>query len=92
MGPQEQSVHYDDGYRQSGQGSRRGRDTKWTQPDFSSYAQINHLDEVLTAYDWVQNSTLFPAEMMRGVGRYETNMRVIAGIENVGGESYNRLF
>jgi len=91
LGAQEQSIRYDDGYQPPGQGARRDRDGK-RPPDFSSYAQVSHLDEVLTTYDWASDTTLLPIEVMRGVGRYETNMRVIAGIENVGGETYNRLF
>ncbi|MGE4528993.1 MAG: hypothetical protein AB7D00_11560, partial [Rhodospirillaceae bacterium] len=86
LGAQEQSIRYDDGYQPPGQGARRDRDGK-RPPDFSSYAQVSHLDEVLTTYDWASDTTLLPIEVMRGVGRYETNMRVIAGIENVGGET-----
>ncbi|WP_337997940.1 hypothetical protein [Oleispirillum naphthae] len=91
LGAQEQSIRYDDGYRPPGQGQRRDRDGRRA-AEFSRYAQVSHLDEVLTAYDWSPDATLLPVEVMRGVGRYETNMRVISGIEKVGGETYNRLF
>ncbi len=58
----------------------------------SSYAQISHLDEVISTYDWSASSVMLPAEVMRGVGRHESNMRVIAGIDAVGGETLNRLY
>ncbi|MBN2751603.1 MAG: hypothetical protein JXQ84_02740 [Rhodospirillaceae bacterium] len=93
MGPQEQSVRYDDGYRPPSEDNRQKQERKAGVRDFSSYAQVSYLDEVLSSYDWDSSrAIILPIEVMRGVGRYETNMRVIAGIENIGGETYNRLF
>ncbi len=92
MGPQEQSVRYDDGYRPPAEGEKRDEGRKRLLPDFSSYAQINYLDEILSYSDWAEPAALLPEEVMRGVGRYESNMRVIAGINAVGGETLDRLF
>lgn len=93
MGPQEQSVRYDDGYQPPGQGGRRESGARrQTYADFASYAQVDHLNDVIFHSSWPAASLPFPVEVMRGVGRYESNMRVIAGMDRVGGETYNRLF
>jgi hypothetical protein len=93
MGPQEQSIRYDDGYRPPEEGERREGGRKRSVPDFSSYAQISYIDEVMMSYDWDASPVaMLPVEVMRGVGRYESNLRVIAGIDAVGGGTLNRLF
>jgi hypothetical protein len=92
MGPQEQSVRYDDGYQPPQEKEGRGEGRKRLFPDYFSYAPVNHLDEIMEFSDWSEPSIFLPDEVMRGVGRYESNMRVIAGIDAVGGETINRLF
>ncbi len=91
MGPQEQSIRYDDGYRPPGERQRRNPEAADKPRDFFSYAEISFLDEVIATHDWNAQQVLLPAEAMAGVRRYESNLRAIAGLGHVGGENYDNL-
>lgn len=95
MGPQEQSVRYDDGYytpneRRDPEQQPQHRDTP---QDFFHYADVAYLDQAFAAElsDWKSDAILLPDAFAAGVRRYESNLRVLAGLGRVGGDSYDRL-
>lgn len=91
MGPQEQSIRYDDGYRPPEDRRRRNPHAADKPRDFFSYAEVSFLDEVIAVHDWNAPQILLPSDSIAGVRRYESNLRVIAGLSGVGGENYDRL-
>lgn len=94
MGPQEQSVRYDDGYtpreRRDPEQQQQRRDAP---PDFFHYADVAYLDQAFAAEltDWKSDAILLPDAFAAGVRRYEANLRVLAGLGRVGGDSYDSL-
>jgi len=95
MEAQEQSIRYDESFDQ-----QHRHQPKQDRPherqgfaDFTNYAAVSYLDEVISeTQEWGFQKLVLPAEIMRGVGQYEANMRVISGVDHVAGESYNRVF
>ncbi|SBV91999.1 conserved hypothetical protein [uncultured Alphaproteobacteria bacterium] len=93
MGPQEQSVRYDDGYHPQERRERQDPQRREGQPDFFHYAEVAYLDQAFTAEltNWKSEPIMLPDAIAAGVRRYESNLRVLAGLARVGGDSYDRL-
>lgn len=91
MGPEEQSIRYDDGYRPPGERQRRNPQSADKPRDFFSYAEVSFLDEVIAVHDWNAPQILLPTAAIAGVRRYESNLRAIAGLGHMGGENYDSL-
>ncbi len=93
MGPQEQSVRYDDGYKPPEERRGQGRRSREDQPDFFHYAPVTYMDETFAAAlsEWNAQPILLPDAHAAGARRYESNLRVIAGFGRVSGDSYDSL-
>lgn len=93
MGPQEQSVRYDDGYHPQERREQQEQQRRPSTPDFFHYAEVAHLDQAFAAEltNWSSEPILLPDAFAAGVRRYESNLRVLAGLSRVGGGSYDSL-
>lgn len=84
----------DSGGRTGGARILARRDHRLPVADYAFYARVIHLDEVIFANTQALDPrpSLFPAEVLAGIERYEANLRIISVIDHPFDESYNRLF
>jgi hypothetical protein len=94
-GGSEQRFMYDEGFHES-EHNRHQQQPQQRRgfTDFTSYAAVSYIDEVIAAQsiNSFQPQMVFQSEIMRGVGRYESNLRVISGVDHLSGEAFNRVF